>query len=318
MALSFGVEIELLVCPRGTPSLSPLAPASASSLQTMRPSKHEPKTDNMPEIPRYWRVELVSRVLSTTTDWQNELQAVFEVLHDECKVRLTTGCSMHVHVSPYDGRYTAGQLQKICKALCYFDNAITKVMPAERKDNPWATSNKLKRAYTLVPAHSWAYIFKLLDKTTPKHVHGMLSGGWRWRSRYCSWNFENVTEACGTIEFRRPPGADSPDSSIHWAAFTLGFVARALATDWAPYASLKTVGSVADLERFILGGISTLGPTMNGALGWRIVEDTSPPTVLTAEELGAIERKKKNKDRVKSPFVEKVSGKCWARIWQGR
>ena len=257
----------------------------------------------------------MSRVLSTTTDWQNELRDVFEVLHDECKVRLTTGCSTHVHVSPYDGRYTAGQLQKICEALCYFDNAITKVMPAERKDNPWTTSNvagrspsvneKLKRAYTLVPAHSWAYIFKLLDKTTPKHVHDMLSGG--WRSRYCSWNFENVMEACGTIEFRRPPGADSPDRSIHWTAFTLGFVARALATDWAPYASLKTVGSVADLERFILGGISTLGPTMNGALRGRIVEDTSPPTVLTAEELGAIERKKKNKDRVKSPFVEKVS-----------
>jgi len=264
------------------------------------------------------RVELVSRVLSTNMNWQDELRTVFRAFQRvKYKLRLTTDCSMHVHVSPYDGPYTADQLKKICKALSYFDNAITKVMPTERKDNHWATSNvagrgiavnqKLKKAYSLVPTQSWVHLFKLFDKAvTPKHVHQLLSGN--YESRYVSRNFENVTQPCGTVEFRRPPGADSAAKAIHWAAFTLGFVARALATDWAPFASLKTVGSVSYLEQFITQGLQNLGPTTSrAALGKRIVEDTSAPTVLTPGQLGAIERKKKNKDKIKSPFVEKVA-----------
>ncbi|KAK4248642.1 hypothetical protein C7999DRAFT_13395 [Corynascus novoguineensis] len=273
--------------------------------------------ESLDEIPQYCEIEFVSRVLSTNIDWQKELRSLFRVLHAECKLRLTTGCSMHVHVSPYDGRYTAEHLRKICKALCYFDNAITRVMPAERKNNCWATSNvsgrgvavnqKLKKAYSLLPAQSWKYLFELFDKTvTPKHVYQLLSGN--YESRYVSWNFENVTQPCGTVEFRRPPGADSAAKAIHWAGFTLGFVARALAMDWAPFVSLKTVGSVTDLEQFIIQGLQKLGPTSQpAALGRRIVEDTSAPTVLTPAQLSAIERKKKNKDKSKSPFVEKAS-----------
>jgi hypothetical protein len=211
---------------------------------------------------------------------------------------------MHVHVSPGDGKYTAEQLQKICKGLCYFDDAITRIMPAERKDNPWATSNvagrgskvnqKLRRTYSQVPTKSWAQLFTLLNKVTPKLVYSLLSGD--CDRRYLSWNFENVTESCGTVEFRRPPGVDSAAKAIHWAAFTLGFVARALAVDWAPFESLNTLGSVGELERFIAQGLLVLGPSTADSLCGAIVEDTSPPAVLTPEELGAIERKMKNKD----------------------
>ncbi|KAL2138087.1 hypothetical protein VTI28DRAFT_7492 [Corynascus sepedonium] len=364
MALSFGVEIELLVCPGNNPevlsflnragwdhqvdSVGPKYESDAIKNQRIHnryavryavakaldsvgiPATPKRTADyqswsvldegSLDEIPQYWRVELVSRVLSTNMNWQDELRTVFRAFQRvKYKLRLTTDCSMHVHVSPYDGPYTADQLKKICKALSYFDNAITKVMPTERKDNHWATSNvagrgiavnqKLKKAYSLVPTQSWVHLFKLFDKAvTPKHVHQLLSGN--YESRYVSWNFENVTQPCGTVEFRRPPGADSAAKAIHWAAFTLGFVARALATDWAPFASLKTVGSVSYLEQFITQGLQNLGPTTSrAALGKRIVEDTSAPTVLTPGQLGAIERKKKNKDKIKSPFVEKASSR---------
>jgi hypothetical protein len=239
---------------------------------------------------------------------------VFEILEGDCNIRITTGCSMHVHVSPFGSTYTTRQLRGVCKGVCYYDNATTKVLPGERKDNPWATSNvvgrggmvnqKLKRAYSLVPSGSWAQLFKMLDKVTPLVVYETMSA----HSRYMAWNFQNVTKRCGTIEFRRPPGADSAAKAIHWAAFALGFVTRAMAVDWAPLESRSTVGSVADLHAFVTQGLQMLGPTCSGALNdAKMVEDTSAPTVLTAAELAAIDEKMKVKEKVKaSPFVEKV------------
>ena len=260
----------------------------------------------------------MSRVLSTEIpstgiSWQAELDIVFRVLQTNCQLLLTKGCSMHVHVSPQDSKFTAEQLRGICKGLCFFDDAITRVMPADRKENEWAVSNvvgrgagvsqKLRRSYSLVPAQTWARLFKLLDKVTPETVHGLLASN----TRYLSWNFEHITEPCGTVEFRRPPGVDSVEKASHWAAFALGFVAQAMdsETDWARLESRNTVGSVEELRAFVTQGIGMLGPTCSGALG-PVREDSSPPDVLTQEELDQIELKKQRKGMAGSPFAEKV------------
>ena len=260
----------------------------------------------------------MSRVLSTHTNWQRELEAVFNVLHTNCQLLLTTGCSMHVHVSPFEDQFTAEHLRGICKGLCYFDDAITRVMPADRKENEWAVSNvvgrgagvsqKLRRSYSLVPAQTWARLFKLLDKVTPGTVHGLLASD----SRYLSWNFEHITQDCGTVEFRRPPGVDSARKASHWAAFALGFVAQAMdsETDWARLEALKTVGSVEELRTFVTQGLERLGTTCSGALNV-VREDPSPPDVLTQEELDQIEWKKQRKGKTGSPFAEKVSTPCF-------
>jgi hypothetical protein len=108
----------------------------------------------------------VSRVLSTNIDWYRELELVF---------------AMHVHVSPNnpDGsKYTITQLRGILKGLSYFDNAITSIMPAERKENEWAVSNvqgrsakpKLKNAYALVHTKSWKPLFTIFDKVAKQGI----------------------------------------------------------------------------------------------------------------------------------------------------
>ena len=56
---------------------------------------------------------------------------------------------MHVHVSPSaepkgrEDKWSTQQLNNIIKALSYFDDPITRIMPPERKINPFAASNIL-------------------------------------------------------------------------------------------------------------------------------------------------------------------------------
>ncbi|KAL2135605.1 hypothetical protein VTI74DRAFT_7752 [Chaetomium olivicolor] len=236
------------------------------------------------------------------------------------KIMLTADCSTHVHVSRHDLTFTAEQLKGICKGVCYYEEPITKVMPSERKETSWAVSNvlgeakqvnqKLRRAYRLVPETTWAPLFKILGKITLKTVQDTLARTSRGDDRYLSWNFENITQPCGTIEFRRPPAVASAADACHWAAFSVGFIARAMGADWTRIESLNTVGSVAELRKFVAQGVEILGPTCVGALiEAKLVEDFSPAQVLTPAELEDIEQKKLEKNTKNSPFVEKASSR---------
>lgn len=77
------------------------------------------------------RLELVSRCMTTNTDWQGEITKVFHTLQRIGETQLTTGCSMHVHVSPSrEGNgYKPEQLHSIMKAVAYFDRAVTAAVP---------------------------------------------------------------------------------------------------------------------------------------------------------------------------------------------
>ena len=51
---------------------------------------------------------------------------------------------MHVHVAPLfnpSGKFKLHQLKQIMKAVAYYDQPITDIMPPERKYNDWAMSN---------------------------------------------------------------------------------------------------------------------------------------------------------------------------------
>ncbi|KAK4099070.1 hypothetical protein N658DRAFT_488032 [Parathielavia hyrcaniae] len=302
MGLSFGVEIELLVCPRDR------APAAFKGFMTEM--GWDPAVDSVQEVEsvsfdtlekraenRYALRYAIASSLTTVglpavpeKDADYQSWSILDEEIDEIP-RFFDNRLLHARAYlPDDDTYTSEQLRGICKALSYFDDAITKVMPPERKVTTWAKSN-----YT----GNGKY---LLDKVTPKHVHDQLSG--QDERRYLSWNFENVTAPCGTIEFRRPPGVNSAPKAIHWAAFALGFVSMAQAYDWASIAPLTTLGSVAELQSFITQGLERLGPTYSDALSEPIVEDISPPIIPTAAEVAVIEQKLKAKKK-KSPFVEK-------------
>ncbi|RYO99400.1 hypothetical protein DL764_006822 [Monosporascus ibericus] len=137
-----------------------------------------------------------------------------------------------------------------------------------------------------------------------QNIHRELHGS----DRCMSWNFSNVTDECGTIEFRRPPGVGSAANARHWAGFALAFVSQAMATDWGSVssASPKNHVSVLHLARFVGSGEDRLEPPSRGALQRHAIrEDTRPATVYSIHELAVIKRKKAAKEKEGSPFVQK-------------
>lgn len=248
--------------------------------------------ENLSEAPTYWGVELTSRIMTTDEDWQGELAKMFRVVSKYCSVLLTWDCSMHVHVSPDRKRtFTDDQLQALCKGLCYYDKATTDALPGERKANLWATSNLelesvgdgkdlngIQEAYKTVATGSWALLFGLLDGSiTRADVCSTLQMSY---NKLCAWNFVNICSpgGHGTVEFRRPPGVDSAQKAVHWAAFVLGLFAESLALDWAEggFDEKFSQPSVVDMRSFIAGGLRRLGSNCEGALveEW-VVEDQS-------------------------------------------
>jgi len=261
------------------------------------------------------RVELVSKSMTTEDAWQVEIDSVFAIVREHCDITLTTGCSMHVHVSTSPNstnQYTLPQLKSVSKGVSYFDDAITRMMPADRKNNPYAASNvqgekaleELASKYKLVPTESWETLFRYIDGIGMKPVISMKMGV----DRYMAWNFTNIMNLCGTVEFRLPPGVKTPADAKHWASFALGFIASSLTFNWNSVKPLKKYPTVSEAVTFINSGVRSLHPHSQGALLAKLMkEDLSPPTVLSHEKLEQIKRLKAEKNKKLSPFAEKVS-----------
>lgn len=218
---------------------------------------------------------------------------------------------MHVHVSPFNSpKYSVDQIKRILKGVVYYDQPMTRIMPADRKANPWAQSNVEKfpawrTASLQVPQKRWAPLFDSFDKH--KMIAQLLLS--IPTDRYVAWNFLNLNATCGTIEFRRPPGVQSSKEAKHWAAVALGFVANATELqDWNAVKLTNTHPSSNSLRSAITRGTERLGQSLQGAL--RPMPDiNAPPTPVAHEELQRIEKKKKDKSKKKSIFAEKV---CFA------
>lgn len=128
--------------------------------------------------------------------------------------------------------------------------------------------------------------------------------------RYVSWNFEHITDPCGTIEFRRSPGVGTPGSARHWASFALGFMFAAAFQaniDWSQIAATNTHPPVESLASFIESGIKGLEATCHDALR-SVKEDHSEPRRWTSDELAAFLKKKAKLESCVDPdsYVQKV------------
>ncbi|KAK1769230.1 hypothetical protein QBC33DRAFT_513459 [Phialemonium atrogriseum] len=276
----------------------------------------EPSLD---EVPGFWRIELVSRAMTTAENWQREVADIFEAMYKYCDITLTKGCSMHVHVSPSlvatnQTMYTMDDVRKVLKAVAYFDDPMTRMMPADRKANEWAKSNihsdttpsNVKQTYLKVRQNTWKPLFRIYDNIKNKH-HLLLEFS---KDKFLSWNFRHLVDECGTIEFRRPPGVRTAAAANHWVSFTLGFASEALRVDWRSVEDTTGYPSVENLATFVKSGIVRLEQTSRDAiLDALLVEDISPSTVYSAAELEIIKRKKAEKAKAPSPFAEKANSR---------
>lgn len=235
---------------------------------------------------------------------------------------------MHVHVSPSakpegkEGRWIPGHLNKIMKALSYFTSPVTKIMPADRKENPWAMQNmlsedvakakpQLSTAYERVQIETWKPLFDIYDSQMRRDIDKDQAYRVMGNCRYVAWNFEHIPDTCGTVEFRQCPAVTSSSPAKHWACFTLGFLyAAAFQTnlDWTQIAAQNTYPSVADLDSFTKAGVEGLERTCQGVLE-SLEEDKSKAKVWSAEETRKILEKKALLESLRSPesYPEKVS-----------
>ena len=296
------------------------------------------KEGSLDEVPTkdggYWAIELVSPVLHTRPggnpnnpkddgmDWYRDITKIFKTLGDSCDIQLTRGCSMHVHVAPdVEGQWKPDTLRGLMKGIAVFDDAITKIMPADRKVNPWCRSNfhdipgstrpddkatpMIKTPYDAVTTKGWKPLFDVFDKgvkinrTTAVNVMG--------QNRTVSMNFAPLAASCGTVEFRRPPGVKTAADAHKWTAFTLAFVSACLEPNWhTAWAATNKHATVAHLQQFVQRGVARLG-WKAGVLDVprAIVEDKSPATPPSAFDLELIKRKiaKANSE---SEFVKKI------------
>ncbi|KAL2173910.1 putative amidoligase enzyme-domain-containing protein [Thermothelomyces heterothallicus CBS 202.75] len=264
----------------------------------------------------YWAIELVSKILNTESlEWVTELQRVFNVVTKNFNIYLTKGCSMHVHVAPRP-EWTLPALKRLMKATGVFDEAITKIMPPDRKKNPWARSNfydstkstatkALKDTFALVPSEGWLPLFRYIDGISSMAFVPSKWGG----DRNVSWNISAVVSGGGgTVEFRRPPGVKTAAEAQKWAAFTLAFVCAATqSSSWVDrWQGEKKHAGVGELQSFVTEGLRRLGWEKRAVLTPAVLKEdnsTAIPPSAFGEEL--IKRKLEKGNRT-SAFEKKM------------
>jgi Putative amidoligase enzyme len=246
--------------------------------------------------------------LASDQDWKEEIDRVFTAIQDNFEIKLTNGCATHIHVSRgRSNQFELGELHKMAKAIIYYDQPFTLVMPPVRKDNAYAIANvknntELLKLSNEVPKNAWTPAFAKVHEV--KMARSMMNV--LFPKRQLAWNFEHVRAPCGTIEFRRPPGVKTSADAKHWISVVLGFTAHTLwQQDWGRVAETKTHPGVTHLAACINDGLRLLEPTSRGALG-RIAEDRRPAWYPDEAEAAKIRKKILEK---KSAFAVKVSSK---------
>ncbi len=264
-------------------------------------------------------------------EWYDDLGTLFLVLEQNCQILLTKGCSMHVHVVPgiNDGlsssldMWSLADLRGVLKATGIFDEAITKIMPADRKNNEWARSNfrtftnpitksvkqpastELMKAFARVPEDGWKPFFQSIDR--PKIKKTFLPELHIAREREVSMNFQPIS-SYGTVEFRRPPGVKTAADAQKWAALAVGFVSASFDPGWdyQAWSARKRHATVEELQSFISRGLALVEWPRTVLDPRVLVENTStyePPEYSHAEEI----IRKLAKANKESGFAEKVS-----------
>jgi Putative amidoligase enzyme len=250
-------------------------------------------------------VELISRTLESHEDWGNEIRQCWNVIHRFFDVRAHPSCSTHVHARPIIG-YTLIQLQRVAKAIAYFEPMLREVVPSERKDCVWAQCNtnqpelsstltqlynQCAKSHNFRPLYQWIDCFQSLEQ-----LSNMLSP-----TKAVSWNFAPTLKPCGTVEFRRPPQTIGADATNHWAAFGLSFIRFALSCDFSEMHAAPTFTHFQDGIRW---GAEQLG--IQAALrSWQDMRQSVQTHQMTAHEVAEIRLKKLQK---RSKYVEKVWG----------
>jgi hypothetical protein len=125
-------------------------------------------------------------------------------------------------------------------------------------------AKELVRLFSEVPTNTWNGLFNYIDNLR-FHRHTCFATD---SDRELSWNFMPLMdEKLGTIEFRRPPGAQTAKDAQKWVVFTVAFASASLEQGWEDqWRSRKEHGTVSELQAFIKQSLMRLGHNWQNAL----------------------------------------------------
>ena len=89
-------------------------------------------------------VEIISPPISVSRQWQHEIRAVFAAIGAQFDLWTHPRTSSHVHVLPgpkLSAIYTNRQFLGVAKGALYWEKALTRLLPHDRRDNAYAKPN---------------------------------------------------------------------------------------------------------------------------------------------------------------------------------
>ncbi|EPE09151.1 hypothetical protein F503_06927 [Ophiostoma piceae UAMH 11346] len=328
-SLAFGVEIEVYLRPRDSATMRSFCDAANwDPSKQMSAGRHRAKllqvvqaalnNDNIPAVLEAenghteWLIEGDGSLASGEIHgyyWSQKVLDLYEVISTSFDVRATQHCGMHVHISPavsHGLRWTAAELRSILKAICLYNDSVVDILPPDRKANEFAAPNfsheqspDAVQSLHAAARNTGDYgpLFGVIDGLQTPGAFAEL-----FETRWWSFNFSNISDtaaSCGTIEFRSPPAAPNAHTAMHWAVWTLSFVAEALRTDWSSRSRepWNRAGAVAGLRQFILRGYARLpAPSRTGLDVSRLRRITGDAAAcMTAAEIAEVKALKEKK-----------------------
>ncbi|KAK4136085.1 hypothetical protein BT67DRAFT_432870 [Trichocladium antarcticum] len=249
-------------------------------------SLKEYKLTEPPEPRKWWGIEIISPPMSAGRKWQEEVRQVFAAVDEEFELWTNSFCACHVHVSPGPLRknsYTFDQLVQIASASQFWEMALQRILPEERRNNRYAMSNNTAfatAAYNNVPYATWGPVFQEIKDaaaSSRKHMVPFVQFGYLMAganptgldatdtgTRYLSSNFLPL-DRLGTVELRRQAGVASARTAIYRALLALTLHVSALRYNFAAAAARGGHASHEELISELAGCIKQLPEQCRGA-----------------------------------------------------
>ena len=143
-------------------------------------------------------------------------------------------CGSHVHVKPGGPGYDMHGLRRVAYAVVVYETHVLEFLPEERRNHHYCQPNteispSLKRIFRHGRSmDSYSNVRdRIYNIDTPEELCRFMQGDQEGNRRVL-WNFSNLSNGIGTVEFRGGPGLDDPNKTIHWILFALGFILLAM------------------------------------------------------------------------------------------
>jgi len=180
-------------------------------------------------------MESVTPVLYFNHNWADTMRKFWDVLLRMFKVKKNLTAGTHVHVGKgARSRFTLKEAKAIAFASCYYEPYVISLLPVERRDYRYCRRNTkvAGRMGQLYRKRSESAISQIASdikrKTNRKGLCTYVQGGMDAGHRSVLWNFQNLMNKKGTIEFRGGRHMRGPRITLRWITFVIVFVLMAL------------------------------------------------------------------------------------------